>query len=62
MILGYTADTPIAARQSALTSNPNSTGLDKSTSTYTILAVATIVVVFASVFVKLRLSRAHQAS
>ncbi len=61
MILKSVTDTPTAARQSVFSRNPN-TGLDKSTSTYTILAVATIFVVVSSVFVKLRLSQAHQAS
>ncbi|KAK3366551.1 kinase-like domain-containing protein [Podospora didyma] len=51
-----------AARQSALTSSSHSTRPAKSTSAYTILAVATVVVVVVSALVKLRLSRAHQAS
>lgn len=62
MTLECTTDTSIAARQNALTSSLNSAHLTKLTSTYTILAVAAIVVVVASALVKLRLSRAYQAS
>ena len=61
MVLEFATDTSTAARQSALTLNSNITGPAKSTSANTIIAVATIVVVVASVFVKLRLSSAHQA-
>ncbi len=59
IVLEFATDTSTAARQSALTLNSNITGPAKSTSAHTIIAVATIVVVVASV--KLRLSRAHQA-
>lgn len=60
MALIYTADISTAARQSALTSSPHSPHFAKSAPVYTILAVATVAVVVASVVVKLRLSRTPQ--